>query len=405
MSIQNDPSYKSLNSAVKGILSEKFGGEIHLEKSEEIHPKQLYRYSIISGPDGFPETVFVKRKRARRIRVEWACLQFINDQIEVDSPIPQLYGGGLKGKNNIPVIVMEDMGEGKNLRALLSTDDINSVKKVLIESAKRLAKIHSVTIGKKDEFLKTLNAIVKIEQPPQDLKSIFSEKLTEISDAAEITPYTACYKELDPIVDFLEPSNAFHGLSHGDLYTVNIYHSNSKSRVYIFDYEFGHLQHVFVDAFQFRVSYDMWADVSRFPEDIVIDMENAYRMVLGSMYPEVSDDQWFSKRLVEACAYETIQCIYRFFEPPEIVFSNTINNRPAGDYEALRTDLNYNHWGLPAVRRRIFYRLGLLSQMSEEYNHLMALGATAKKIQEKFKSIWPPEIHEMPLFEVFNDPN
>lgn len=403
MSVQNHPSYKSLNSAVKGILSEKFGGEIRLEKDEEIHPKQLYRFKIISGPDSIPETVFVKRKRARRIRDEWACLQFINDQIDENKPIPQLYGGGYIGKNNIPVIVMEDMGKGQNLRALLSTDDTDSVKNVLIESAKHLAKIHSVTIGKKDEFLRTLNAIVKIEKPPQDLKSIYSEKLTEIFDAAKITPYSTCYDELDYIVDFLSPTNPLLGLTHGDLYTVNIYHSNSKSRVYIFDYEFGHLQHVFVDAFQFRVSYDMWAEVSQFPEDIVLDMENAYRMELKSMFSEVADDEWFYKRLIEACAYETIQCIYRFFEPPKTVFSNAINNRPAGDYEALRTDPNYNHWGLPAVRRRVFYRLGLLSKMSEEYDHLKALGATAKKIQEKFKLIWPSEVQEIPLFEVFND--
>lgn len=39
--------------------------------------------------------------------------------------------------------------------------------------------------------------------------------------------------------------------------------------------------------------------------------------------------------------------------------------------------------------------------MSEEYSHLMALGETAEKIQEKFKTIWPSEVQEMPLFEVF----
>ncbi|MCG9126632.1 phosphotransferase [Candidatus Poribacteria bacterium] len=401
MSAQNIPSYRTLYTAVKGILSEKFGGEIRLEKSEEIHPQQLYRYKIILAPDGMPDTVFVKRKRARRIRVEWACLQFINQQIHEECPIPIIYGGGYIGKNNIPVVVMEDMGEGQNLRGLLSTGDSNTAKTVLRESAERLANIHSATIGQQKEYINARNTIVNIKHDPQDLKDIYSKKFTEICNVTGVTPNNACYRELDQLADFLDPNNQHHGLTHGDLYTVNIYHSTSKSRTYIFDYEFGHYQHVFVDVFQFYVSYDMWADVSRFPTDIIQEMERAYRNELKTDYPEISDDEWFYKRLIEASAFETIQCIYRFFEPPKTVFTNVINNRPAGDYEALRTDPNYNHWGLPAVRRRVFFRLGLLSKMSEEYNHLMGLGETAKMIQEKFKTIWPPEVQEMPIFEVF----
>lgn len=318
MSTQKYPSYKTLNSAVKGILTEKFGGEIRLDKQEEIHPQQLYRYNIISGPDGMPETVFVKRKQERRIRVEWACLQFINQQIQEESPIPVIYGGGYIGKNSVPVIVMEDMGDGKNLRALLSSGDSETTKSVLIESSIRLANIHNVTLGKKEDYLKTRNTIIKIEHIPQNLQDIYSKKFTEICNTTGITPNNACYRELDQLVDFLNPENRFHGLTHGDLYTVNIYHSTSKSRTYIFDYEFGHYQHVFIDTFQFRVSYDMWADVSRFPVDIIQEMENVYRSELKTDYPEFSDDEWFYKRLIEACAYETIQCIYRFFEPQRL---------------------------------------------------------------------------------------
>ncbi len=401
MATHNNTSFKNVNSAVQAILSTKFGGEVRLDRSENIHPQCLYRFRVLSGPDGIPESVFVKRKRARRIRVEWTCLKFLSDQIGENCPTPRFYGGGYTGKNNVPLIVMEDMGDGQNLRAVLASDDSQTAKIVVIECAKVLGNINAHSIGKLETFLKIRDSIVTIEQKSEDFYSVYAEKLTEISDAAGVAPYQESFSELKTLAGFLETSNRFHGLTHGDLYPVNVYQSTAKSKVYVFDYEFGHYQHVLVDGLQIRVHLDMWAEVSRFPDYVMKEMENAYRAALATTCPEVQDDQWFYQRLIEACVYETIRCIYRFFEPPKAVFSNSLNNRPAGDYEALRTDPNYNHWGLPAVRRRVFYRLDMLTQLTEEHSYLQALGATARKIQEKFSTIWPLEVREMPLYPAF----
>ena len=401
MSEHNKTPYKDVNSAVQGILKQKFGGEVRIDKPENIHPQSLYRFSILSGPDGIPDTVFVKRKRARRIRVEWACLQFLNDQLAENSVIPFFYGGGYSGKNNVPLLVMEDMGDGQNLRAILINDDSETAKRVLFEGAKALGQIHAHTIGKVETFLKIRDAIVKLESSPEDLDRVYAEKWDEICSAADVQPYQESFNELKVLSEFLDATNRFHGLIHGDLYPVNIYHSTTKSKVYVFDYEFGHFQHVLVGGFQIRVHLDMWAEVCRFPDDVMQQMENVYRTELAKNCLEAQDDHWYYRRIIEACVYETISCIYRFFEPPKAVFSNVINDRPAGDYEALRTNPNYNHWGLPAVRRRVFYRSGVLSQLTETYGYLQALGATAKKIMDKFSSIWPQEVQEMPLYPAF----
>lgn len=402
MVTNHSPSFKNINSAVQAILSKKFGREVRLDKGENIHPQSLYRYKVLSGPDEIPTSVFVKRKRARRIRIEWACLQFLSEQMGEDVVTPRIYGGGYTGKNNVPLIVMEDMEDGQNLRAILLSDDSQNAKTVLIECAKALGKINAHSIGKAEAFRKIRDSIVPIEEKAEDLLSVYTEKLMEICNAADITPYQEVFSELKSLVEFLEPSNHFHGLTHGDLYPVNVYQSTSKSKVYVFDYEFGHFQHVLVDGFQIRVHLDMWAEVSRFPDNIMQEMEWTYRSELATTCPEVQDDQWFYQRTIEACVYETIRCIFRFFEPPENVFSNIINNRPAGDYEALRTDPNYNHWGLPAVRRRVFYRLGMLAELTEAYGYLQALGATARKIRDKYSTIWPPEVQEMPLYPAFH---
>ncbi|MDE0400041.1 MAG: phosphotransferase [Candidatus Poribacteria bacterium] len=402
MATHSNTSFKNLVSAVQTILSKRFGGEVRLGKPENIHPQSLYRFNVLSGPDGIPASVFVKRKRARRICIEWACLQFLNDQAtDENCPTPRFYGGGYIGKNNVPFVVMEDMGDGQNLRAILSADDSQTAKTVLIECAKMLGKIDALSIGRGEEFLKIRNSIIPIKQKSEDFHSVYTEKLTEICDAAGVTRHQESIPQLKSLVDFLDPFSRFHGLTHGDLYPVNVYQSTSKSRVYVFDYEFGHFQHILVDGFQIRVHLDVWAEVSRFPDDVMQEMEKTYRTAVATACPEIQDDEWFYQRLIEACVYETIRCIYRFFEPPKIVFSNVLNDRPAGDYEALRTDPNYNHWGLPAVRRRVFYRLGMLAQLTEEHNYLQALGATARKIQDKFSTIWPLEVREMPLYTAF----
>ena len=401
MATHDITSYKNLNLAVQAILTKKFGSEVNLNNPENIHPQCLYRFKVISGPDDVPKTFFVKRKRARRIRIEWSCLQFLSELIGENSVTPNFYGGGYIGKNNIPFVVMEDMGDGQNLRAILLSDDSQTAKMVLIECAKALGKIHANSIGKVQEFLKIRDSIVNIEEGNEDIYSIYTKKLTEICDAAVVEPYQESFAELHALTDFLDTSNRFHALIHGDLYPVNVYHSTSKSKVYIFDYEFGHFQHVLAGGFQIRVHLDLWADVSRFPEEVMQEMENVYRLELAISCPEMQDDQRYYHRLIEACVFETICCVYRFFGPPKAVFSNSINNRPAGDYEAFRTDPNYNHWGLPALRRRVFYRLGLLEQLTEEYGYLQALGATAKNIRDKFSTIWPPEVQEMPLFSAF----
>lgn len=397
----NTISHRNINSAVKTILSRKFGGDVRLDRGENIHPQCLYRFKVLSGPDGTPASVFVKRKRSRKIRNEWACLQFLNDQIRGDCPLPRFYGGGYIGKNSVPVIVMEDMGEGQNLRAVLRSNDSQNVEEILMDCAKALGKINAHSIGKTETFHRLRSSIVPIEQKSQDFYSMYIEKWTEICDATGIVPNKEAFSELQALVSFLTPTNGFHALTHGDLYPVNVYYAANTSKVYIFDYEYGDYQHVIVDGFQIRLHLDLWAEVARFPDVVMHDMEDAYRTALAAACPEVLDDQWFYQRLIEACVYETIRCIYRFFEPPKTVFSNTINDRPAGDYEALRTDPNYNHWGLPAVRRRVFYRLGMLAQLTEEHDYLPALGATAKKIRDKYKSIWPPEVQEMPFYTAF----
>ncbi len=406
MKISHKTLSKNGATTVQRVLSKRFGGKVRLDSGENIQPdsnwRRIYRFKLLERPEGVPASVVVKQDK--EILTEWACLEFLSEEMGEDCTVPRFYGG----ERDIPFIVIEDMGNGHDLYKILRGDDIKSAKTVLIEFAKALGKIHASSIGKVDNFRRIRNSIEHIDRQktsPKDPYCDYTEKLTEICDAAGIEPYPEAFEELRTLVRFLDPCNPFHALTHADLCPVNVYHSTTKKKVYVFDYAGGHFQHVLVDGFQIRVHLDFHLEVSRFPDDIMLEMENTYRTTLAAGCSQAQDDTWFYQGVIEACVYETIRCIYRFWEPPQAVFSNVLRKKEASDYgddyAALKTDDNYNHWGLPAVRRRVFYRLGMLAQLTEEHGYLQALGATARKIQDKFRSIWPSEVRQMPLYSVF----
>ncbi|NKB65789.1 MAG: phosphotransferase [Candidatus Latescibacteria bacterium] len=400
---------KKVATTLQRLLARKFGGEIELDSGTNIQPdanwRSIYRFKLDTRPDPLPPSLVVKRPRRRGsnqlVISEWAALQFISEQMGEDATAPLFYGG--HGGKTLPFVVMEDMGEGQDLYKILRGDNSAEAKAVLIECADALGKINASTLGKAAQFRRTLEAIDPTggEQSTQESPGgEIEQKFTEICEAAGIKPHREALSQLKNIAHFLDSQNPFHALTHADLCPVNIFHSTSHNKVYVFDYEEGRFQHALVDGYQIRIHLDYHLEVSRFPDEIMLEMEATYRRALAAHCPEARDDSWYYRRLIEACVYEMIRCIYRFSEPPQAVFSNILRDREVSDYEALKND-NYDHWCLPAVRRRVFYRLGLLAQLTEEYGYLQALGGTAKKIKEKFCAIWPPEVHEMPRYPVF----
>ncbi len=49
----------------------------------------------------------------------------------------------------------------------------------------------------------------------------------------------------------------------------------------------------------------------------------------------------------------------------------------------------------------IMLRLNTLAKTTEEFGHLEALGSTVYQMAERLRALWPPDVHEMPYFPVF----
>lgn len=391
------------------MLTNLFGEHVRFDSGEHFLPqsrwRHIYRYRRVDGPDGVPEALIAKKAADREwsdgkeTLTEWACLQFLSEEMGDSCPAPRSYGGD----RQVPFFVMEDMGEGQDLLTILRGNDIERAKRVLIKFARGLGRIHAHTIGKEEKLVSIRNSIESIHRTitsPDELYRNYSKKLSDLCNAAGIEPDPRAHEELKALVRFRDPANPYRALTHWDLYPVNIYDSTERSKVFLYDYEFGRFEHLMVDAFQIRVYLDLWTEVSCFPDELMLEMENEYRAELASGCPEAKDDDWFFPSLIEGCLFETIHCIdrFKFVEPVDAVFSSIL--REDDDYDALN-DSDYNHWGLPAVRRRMFYRLGLLARLAEEHNYLPSLGATARQIYDKFGPIWPEEVHEIPLYPAF----
>lgn len=109
-------------------------------------------------------------------------------------------------------------------------------------------------------------------------------------------------------------------------------------------------------------------------------MEAAYRAQLVPACPAAADDDCFHRELVHACAaWLILNGIW------------LLENAHGDDWR----------WGISTWRQRVFVRLDALAGAAEQFDHLPAKGATARRCAQRLREIWPPEADAMPLYPAF----
>src|SRR5207249_2462035 len=110
-------------------------------------------------------------------------------------------------------------------------------------------------------------------------------------------------------------------------------------------------------------------------------METAYRAELVQGCPAAEDEERFHRELVHCCAWWLIQ--------------NGIwmlDNAHGDD----------RRWGISTWRQRVLVRLDALADTTEEFNHLRAMGETARRCTRRLREIWPEDADAMPLYPAFS---
>ncbi len=147
----------------------------------------------------------------------------------------------------------------------------------------------------------------------------------------------------------------------------------------LFDFEFGDFRHALRDGIYGRACFPTWYHINRVPEEVVQEMEIAYRAEFAKGCPEAADDTLFFRSVVEACAYWAIHSRLDFIE------------------KVWEED---HRWGISTQRQILLLCFDIFGRMSEEFGHLEALGATVRDIAAKLRGRWA-DLEEMPYYPAF----
>jgi hypothetical protein len=375
------------------LLAEAFAGPVKLGNGDDLggsNRTKVYRFALLAGPKGAPESVIVKQARtvgdivynpdvpeipAWTLFNEWASLRFLDQIIDGDSISPRFYAGD----RATGLIVMADLGTGKRLDHLLLGSDPGTAEDALVEFAAVHGRLHALTTGKQtyfDQIRKSLG--------PSELGSGYysynwlAPTLHKTADVLNIAPAPGVDDELAALTASMQNPDPFLVYTQGDSCPDNCLFVDSTVR--LLDFEGGMFSHALKEGVYGRMHFPTCWCVYRMPEHIPLRMEDVYRAELVKGCPQAGDDLQFYHAVVEACAFWMMDWYHEFPLPALLEKDHTIVTS--------------------TVRQRLLMRSEILARTTEEFGHLEAIGATVSAIAAKLCALWP-ELDTMPYYPAF----
>ena len=376
----------------ENVLSEAFRGDVQLKMEAEFDTDRatVLRCCVVEDLPDVPQSVVVKRalttdgtefhpnspdEMVPRFFNDWAGLEFLSEISDGDSPAAQFYGGDRKRG----LMVIEDLGDGWNFYGSLRGESPTAATAELIKLARALGKMHALTIHKEAAYDRIRDRLGSRDKSP----SITGEwqrlmgKLDEVCGRIGVKPHRGAKTEMKTVAAFIAAPGRFSAYTHGDPIPMNALPVDDERK--LFDFEFGEFRHALRDGIYGRVCFPTWYHINRVPDDVVKEMETVYRAELVEGCPEAKDDTVFYRAIVEACAYWAIHSRLNFIE------------------KVWEED---HKWGISTQRQILLLCFDIFRQVSEEFGHLEALGATVRDMATKLRKRWT-DLEEMPYYPAF----
>ena len=354
----------------ENVLCEAFGGDVQLKMETEFDTDRatVLRCCVVEDLPDVPRSVVIKRalttdgtefhpnspdEMVPRFFNDWAGLEFLSEISDGNSPAAQFYGGNWeKG-----LMVIEDLGDGRNFYGSLRGESPTAATAELIKLARALGKMHALTIRKKAVYDSIRGRLGPRDRPPSmtDEWRRLVGKLDEICGRIGVKPHRGTKTEMKKVAAFIAAPGPFSVYTHGDPIPMNALPVANERK--LFDFEFGEFRHALRDGIYGRICFPTWYHINRVPDDVVQEMETAYRVELVEGCPEAKDDTVFYRAIVEACAYWAIHSRLNFIE------------------KVWEED---HKWGISTQRQILLLCFDIFGQVSEEFGHLEALGATVR---------------------------
>ena len=376
-------------------LTRAWGGTVRLVPGPALNERgNVHRFLVRAGPPAAPRSVIVKRARMRAnqrydpdateyagtawlLFNDWAGLQFLTAVGGPLPPAPRFYAGDRQAG----LIVLEDLGDGARLDDLLRGDDPARAEQAMTALAATLGRMHAATIGKQAVFDRIRAALgAGMNRSPFDDYSWLAAVLRRTAAALDIRLPRGADAELGALIAALREPGPFLAYTHGDSCPGNCLCAGATVR--LCDFELGGFRPALLDGICGRIHFPTCRSVSRSPQAIPLRMEAVYRAALAEGCPEAADDGYFYRAVVEACIYwALLRCQWSM---PLAVLPE-------------RAD----EWGIPALQQIVLIRFDLAAQVTAQFGHLEAIGATFAAMAATLRRRWPPEADAAPYHPAF----
>lgn len=375
----------------EAILAKTWDGKVRLTGGEGLggsDRSNVYRFAVETGLAEAPASVVVKQAAARgdetydpdavggpawRLFNDWAGLQFLTEAGGGEIPAPRFYGGD----RDAGLIVLEDLGQGRQLDHLLLDKDAKAAEQGLMGLATAMGRMHALTIGKQEAFDGMRDGLGPRNGAGEVADAVAQQrkKVQDLADALGLTVGPAVEKDLDALESFLDEGSPFMAYCHHDPCPDNCLWVGQEMK--LLDFEFGGFRHALLDGVYGRIHFPSCWCVNRLPQRVYERMEQVYRAELVKGCPAASDDAAFNRAVVEACAWQALRSFFM---------------------RALDED---GQWGIATHRQRALVRLDRLAEATEAFEHCQALGAMARDFAMALRQRWPKEADEMPYYPAF----
>lgn len=300
-----------LRSDLRTLLNLRTGSSIELRVVEQLRA-HVWRLTVDSADSAVPATVIARVGPERAegelqagigwsqvFAAEWAGSKFLGGLEPIRDAVPTVLADDVDAQ----LLITEDLGTGPSLVDLLNGVDATSARVALVEHARLLGRIAAVTQPRTVQY-RELRARGGPGGPASLLDELSSAELRRVLARCEqqlgIAPPVGLDAELEAVD--LETREPGRWLAYTPADACPDNNVVTDAGVRLFDFGFGGLRHVALDAAYSLIPFPTCWCSAQLPGSVSEEMLAAFRAELVTVLAEADDDEVWMAKLAWACA-------------------------------------------------------------------------------------------------------
>lgn len=392
----------------EGLLAEAAGQAVKLANPKKLSSENVVLRCQLEPPlVDFPLFVILKQVtttkfnnpggpsgESHRFLNEWASLEFLTNLSDSSNYGPRL----LASSREHNFIILEDFGKHPTVLDLLLGDDRDAAQKGLVVIGIFLGKMQAAAYGREKTFT-AIQSRLNAASPLSDSTLDFREKVERFQDCFEslsFQPAAGFWEALQDLEQSIHGPTPFRSFIHADAGPHNFLYMDGT--VQLLDYEFGAYHHGLLDVVSARLGFPHTGQVQTVPPEFAQQLEHAYQQEMIAVLPQISDDAFFAKALVDACAHWALSRwigIWRYyFKERFAIGDETLANEKMG-LTAVQAQRS---------RARVMTLYQSFIQFARQTNRQLIIAETLEHFVHILQKEWP-DLDVMPVYPGLQDTN